>query len=158
MNKKSKFIDYPSLLKECYLALIRKTLEKVSEYGLNDGHHFYITFVTNYTGNKIPEYLIKEYPKTMVIVLENEFWDLEILEKYFYVSLKFRGKEEKLKIFFYSITSFVDPSVSFNLSLSNNSIGKKSSNRDVKKPPKRNKKYNKKKKYDNIILFKPNKK
>ena len=78
---------------------------------------FYITFDTTYTKNKIPEYLKKDYPKTMMIVIENEFWNLKVVQEYFSVDLKFKGKIDRLKINFSSLKTFVDPSVSFTLNL-----------------------------------------
>ena len=53
----------------------------------------------------------------MMIVIENEYWNLKVFDDYFLVDLKFKGKIEKLKIMFASLLSFVDPSVSFNLNL-----------------------------------------
>ena len=48
-----KFLDYTVLIKENLLNVIRHALEKTSEYGLSDSHHFYITFDTNFSKNKI---------------------------------------------------------------------------------------------------------
>ena len=53
----------------------------------------------------------------MMIVIENEYWNLKVADDHFLVDLKFKGKIEKLKIMFASLLSFVDPSVSFNLNL-----------------------------------------
>ena len=72
MIKKNKFLDYGSLIKNNLLNVVKYALEKTSQYGLSDGHHFFITFKTKFKGNEIPEYLIKEYPDNMVIVIENE--------------------------------------------------------------------------------------
>ena len=65
MTKKIKFLDYTSLIKKNLLNVIKHALEKASEYGLSDGHHFYITFDTNYSKNKLPEYLRIDYPKNV---------------------------------------------------------------------------------------------
>ena len=97
--------------------LLNMRLKKTSEYGISNGHHFYITFDTTNPKNQIPEYLKKDYPKTMMIVIENEFWNLKVEQEYFSVDLKFKGKIDHLKINFSSLKTFVDPSVSFTLNL-----------------------------------------
>lgn len=117
MKKKEIFLDYKSLIKSSLISVVKHALRKTSEYGLSDSHHFYITFDTTYSKNKMPEYLKKDYPKTMMIVIENEFWNLKVDQEYFSVDLKFKGKIDHLKIYFSSIKNFVDPSVSFTLNL-----------------------------------------
>ena len=117
MNKKDIFLDYKSLIKSSLIDVIKHALKKTSEYGISNGHHFYITFDTTNTENQIPEYLKKDYPKTMMIVIENEFWNLKVEQEYFSVDLKFKGKVDHLRINFSSLKTFVDPSVSFTLNL-----------------------------------------
>ena len=113
MEKKNKFLDYASLIKDSLINVIKHALEKTSEYGLSDGHHFYITFSTKSKENIIPEYLLKDYPENMIIVIENEYWNLKTMDNFFSVDLKFKGKIETLKISYPSIINFVDPSVPF---------------------------------------------
>ena len=151
MNKKNKFLDYGFLIKTNLLNVVKYALEKTSQYGLSDGHHFFITFKTNFKGNQIPQYLIKEYPENMIIVIENEYWNLKFFEDYFLIDLKFKGKIETLKILFSSIKNFVDPSVSFNLNL--DVVDKKKSYSDTEKREKSNQLENK----SNIIFLNPNK-
>ena len=117
MNKKDIFLDYKSLIKSSLIDVIKHALKKTSEYGISNGHHFYITFDTTNPKNQIPEYLKKDYPKTMMIVIENEFWNLKVEQEYFSVDLKFKGKVDHLRINFSSLKTFVDPSVSFTLNL-----------------------------------------
>tara|TARA_S200000501_G_scaffold340319_1_gene348790 strand:+ start:172 stop:636 length:465 start_codon:yes stop_codon:yes gene_type:complete len=117
MNKKINFLDYNKLIRENLLNVVKQALSKSADYGLSDGHHFYITLLTKFKGNVLPEYLAKEYPDNMMIVIENEYWNLKVKENCFFVDLKFKGKIETLKIMFQSLLSFVDPSVSFNLNL-----------------------------------------
>ncbi len=151
MKKKEIFLDYKNLIKSSLIEVIKHALKKTSEYGLSNGHHFYITFDTTHTKNKIPEYLKKDYPKTMMIVIENEFWNLKVDQEYFSVELKFKGEIDHLKINFSSIKTFVDPSVSFTLNLD-------IQDKDVSKKPKvKLKKINKKQleNKSNIIFLKP---
>ena len=151
MKKKDIFLDYKSLIRSSLIEVIKHALKKTSEYGISNGHHFYITFDTTHAKNGIPEYLKKEYPKTMMIVIENEFWNLKVDQEYFAVDLKFKGKIDHLKIYFSSLKTFVDPSVSFtlNLDLEDKIISKKPEikQKDLKKKQLENK--------SNIIFLKP---
>ena len=61
MKKKEIFLDYKSLIKSSLIEVIKYALKKTSEYGISNGHHFYITFDTTYSKNNIPEYLKKDY-------------------------------------------------------------------------------------------------
>ena len=133
MKKKEKFLDYKGLIKKSLISVIKHALEKTTQYGLTDNHHFYITFNTTYSKNVMPKYLNDDYPETMMIVIENEFWNLKVFDEYFLIDLKFKGKVEHLKIFFASLKSFVDPSVSFTLNLE---IDEKKDSKKISKPKK----------------------
>ncbi len=153
MSKETKFLDYNSLIRENLLNVVKQALHKTSDYGLSDGHHFYITFSTKYKENILPKYLYKEYPENMMIVIENEYWNLKVADDHFLVDLKFKGKIEKLKIMFASLLCFVDPSVSFNLNLDvirSDKVKSKSKRIQQKQKIKLENK-------SNIIYFKPNK-
>ena len=153
MSKKIKFLDYNTLIRDNLLNVVKQALSKTADYGLSDGHHFYITFTTKFKENTLPSYLTKDYPDNMMIVIENEFWNLKVFDTYFLIDLKFKGKIETLKIMFGSLISFVDPSVSFNLNL--DLIG-------IKKPISKTKKIQQRKKVrlenkSNIIYLDPKK-
>ena len=154
MKDKEKFLDYPNLIKSNLLNVIKYALKKTSEYGLSDEHHFYITFKTNFEKNVIPEYLKNDYPDTMMIVIENEYWNLKIYEDYFSIDLKFKGKIETLCIYFSSLKTFVDPSVSFTLNLD---IEERShlKEKEVKKTKQKKPQIENK---SNVIFLKPNSK
>jgi uncharacterized protein len=64
---------------------------------------------------ELPDHLVTQYPDEMTIVLEHQFWDLEVQEDRFLVTLNFRSKSERLVIPFEAITAFADPSVKFGL-------------------------------------------
>jgi hypothetical protein len=51
----------------------------------------------------------------MTIVLQHQFWGLEVGEDGFAVTLSFGGKHERLVVPYRSIVSFADPSVKFGL-------------------------------------------
>jgi len=93
----------------------REILARVAQEGPPGAHHFYIGFATQAPGVVIPEHLRDRYPEEMTIVLQHRFWDLEVGEEAFSVSLSFQKQLERLTIPFAAIRSFADPSVNFML-------------------------------------------
>jgi len=95
--------------------VVREALARAASSGLPGAHHFYITFRTGFPGAALPDSLVKQFPEDMTIVLEHQFWDLEVEETKFAVTLSFKGKPERLIVPFGAITGFADPSVKFAL-------------------------------------------
>ena len=108
-------INYEDIIKDSLKNAIKKVLLDVSLKGLPGNHHFYISFITSFTGVKIAEWMIKDYPNKMTIVIQNWYENLNIDDKCFSIVLNFKNKPEKLTIPFDSIISFSDPSVNFSL-------------------------------------------
>ena len=108
-------INYEEIIKDSLKNAIKKLLLNVSLKGLPGDHHFYISFITNFPGVKIAEWMIKDYPNEMTIVIQNWFENLHVDDKGFSIVLNFKNKPEKLTIPFGSILSFSDPSVNFSL-------------------------------------------
>jgi uncharacterized protein len=95
--------------------VVREALARTASSGLPGAHHFYITFRTRFAGLAIPDHLSQQYPDEMTVVLEHQFWDLEVSEQCFSVTLSFQNKPERLTIPFDAITAFADPAVKFGL-------------------------------------------
>lgn len=114
MTKKTK-IDYEIMVQDALRTVMREALTIVSRSGLPSNHHMYISFHTKFPGVDLPGYLLEEYPEEITIVLQYEFWDLEVEKDRFHVTLCFNDVHERLTIPFASISSFVDPSVKFGL-------------------------------------------
>ena len=108
-------INYEEIIKNSLKEAIKKLLQNVSLKGLPGDHHFYISFITNFPGVKIAEWMMKDYPNEMTIVIQNWFENLHVDDKSFSIVLNFKNKPEKLTIPFESILSFSDPSVNFSL-------------------------------------------
>lgn len=106
-------LPYGEWLEQAYQSVMLKALEYVSEHGLPDKHHFYITFRTEYPGVELPQSLKKKYPEEMTIVLQHQFHNLVVdrKKKLVSVELAFGGVRTKLTIPFTAITGFVDPTV-----------------------------------------------
>ena len=105
-----------------------------SRDGLPGDHHFYIGFRTTASGVVLPPQLLAKYPEEMTIVLQHQFWDLEVGDEAFSVTLSFSSRSERLTIPFAAITSFADPSVKFGLQFAGASGG---SGRSERAPPQR---------------------
>lgn len=106
---------YDLMVETALRGVVRDALRRAAERGLPGNHHFYITFKTRAPGVHIPEYLVERYPDEMTIVLQFQFWDLEIDEEKFSVTLSFNDVREPLTIPFEALTGFADPSVQFGL-------------------------------------------
>ena len=110
-----EFIDYGRLIDESMRDIVRKTLKLIEEKGLKGEHHFFITFQTRHDGVMISDKLVEKYPDEMTIILQHQFWDLEVDQERFNVVLSFDNVKESLSIPFDALTSFADPSVKFGL-------------------------------------------
>ena len=110
------YIQYEALTQAAKRGVMRAALRQVAENGTMPGaHHFYITFRTRAPGVKIADYIIQKYPEEMTIVIQHQFWDLEVLPDRFEVVLKFSGVPQHLDIPFSAVTKFIDPSANFGL-------------------------------------------
>lgn len=110
-------IDYPAFLQQAMRDVVRRVLEQVAEHGLPGEHHFVIGFRTDAPGVEIPRFLRDQYPQEMGIILQHQFWSLDVTPEVFSVVLSFGGSRQRLTIPFDALTEFGDPSVSFGLRL-----------------------------------------
>jgi hypothetical protein len=108
-------LRYDLMIEAALRDVVRETLATVGRNGLPGEHHFYITFLTHFPGVEIPEYLKKQYPEEMTIVLQYQFNGLKIDDEAFTVMLSFNNVKERLHIPLEAITTFADPSVNFAL-------------------------------------------
>ena len=109
-------IGYDNLMQEALRGVVRAALTHAAQpKGLPGKHHFYITFRTHGAGVIIPDHLSNRYPDEMTIVLEHQFWDLEVYPDRFRVILKFAGQPHPIVIPLTAVTRFFDPSVKFGL-------------------------------------------
>lgn len=111
------YIGYEALTQAAMRGVVREALRETARNGATPGdHHFYITFRTKAPGVKMAEHLVERFPDEMTIVVQHQFWDLEVYDGYFEVILKFNGVPQHLSIPFAAMTRFVDPAVNFGLS------------------------------------------
>ena len=111
------YIGYEGLTQAAMRGVMREALRAAEANCQTPGeHHFYITFRTRAPGVQIADYLVERFPEDMTIVVQHQFWDLEVHDGHFEIILKFSGVPQHLRIPFAAVTRFVDPSVSFGLS------------------------------------------
>ena len=110
------YIGYDALTQAAMRGVVREALKRArTNGGLPGDHHFYVTFRTKAPGVKIADYLIDKFPEDMTIVIQHQFWDLEVNDGHFEIVLKFAGVPQHLYVPYAAITRFVDPSVNFGL-------------------------------------------
>jgi hypothetical protein len=108
-------LRYDLMIEAALRDVVRETLASVAQNGLPGEHHFYITFLTNYPGVEIPDYLRKQYADEMTIVLQYQFFGMKLEDDCLHVTLSFNNVKERLVVPIESITTFADPSVNFAL-------------------------------------------
>jgi hypothetical protein len=108
-------IRYDILAQNALRGVVRTVMADAAKRGLIGDHHFKISFDTTAPGVRLSARLREQYPREMTIVLQYQFWDLEVTDEAFEVGLSFSGVPERLRVPFEAITGFFDPSVEFGL-------------------------------------------
>jgi uncharacterized protein len=107
--------QYEKMVERALRGVVRDALLRAAREGLRSAHHFYIGFATQMPGVAIPDHLRAKYPDEMSIVLQHQFWDLDVTDDGFSVTLSFQKQLERLVVPFAAVRSFADPSVNFAL-------------------------------------------
>jgi hypothetical protein len=107
--------NYPKMVDAALRGVVRTALQQVRDEGLRGNHHLYVSFLTHFPGVVVADYLREKYPKEMTIVLQHQFWDLEVSDETLDLTLSFNKVPERLIIPFDAMTGFADPSVQFGL-------------------------------------------
>lgn len=108
-------LRYDKMIDVALRGVVKQAVREVAEHGLSGDHHFYLTFRTDYPGVEIPAYLKAQYPDEITIVLQYQFYGLDVNDERIVVTLSFNNKHERLRIPVAAITTFADPSVNFAL-------------------------------------------
>ena len=111
----SDSIHYGLLVDGALRSVVARALEIAARDGLPGDHHFYITFRTDHPGVRMAKALKARYPEDITIVIQNQFWNLEVDEEGFSIGLSFDRMPHELGVPWTAVTSFVDPSVRFGL-------------------------------------------
>jgi hypothetical protein len=108
-------IDYSAILQDALRDAVRRVIEQVAEHGMPGEHHFYIGFRTDFPGVEAPRFLREQYPEEVTIILQHQFWGLEVTPEEFSVLLSFGGSRQRVTVPFAALTAFADPSADFGL-------------------------------------------
>ena len=108
-------IRYDLLTQDALRGVIRRVLTLVQRSGLPGQHHLYIAFDTEAEGVSVSKRLKEQYPEEMTIVLQYQFWDLQVTNDRFDVKLSFGSLPERLVVPFQAVKAFYDPSAQFGL-------------------------------------------
>ena len=106
-------MGYNVMVEEAMRGVVRQALGLAVLEPLPGDHHFYVTFRTDMDGVILPDHLHARYPREMTIVLQHQFWNLEVTEEAIEVDLSFNQKRERLRIPMEALITFADPSVNF---------------------------------------------
>ena len=110
-------LPYEAWAEEALRGVAVRALQYAALEGMPGEHHFYVSFRTDHPGVSIPTRLLAQYPEEMTIVLQHQFWDLNVDEPggKFSVGLSFGGIPSILTVPFAALTAFADPHVQFGL-------------------------------------------
>ena len=140
-------INYSKILKKNMINVLKDVLINIKKNGLQEDHHLYIAFKTNDKKVIIPQWLLDKFPGEMTIVIQYEYWNYDVANDHFTITLSFSDIKTDLMIPFSSVISFADPYANFGLKLiQEKTIIDKNTNKKKKKL--KTKKYSKK---NNVI-------
>jgi hypothetical protein len=108
-------LSYERMVEDALRGVLRQALRITAAQGLPGQHHFYITFDTTAPGVQISDSLKSLHPNEMTIVLQHQFWDLQVFEEHFEITLSFNGVSQRLFVPFAAVTAFADPHAKFGL-------------------------------------------
>lgn len=110
-------IDYKKIVDDAMRSVVRRIISKIKDDGLGEGQHCYITFQTHFPDVILAETMREKYPDEITIVLQHQFWNLQLDEKGFFVDLSFDNKRQTVFVPLKAVTYFLDPSDNFAISL-----------------------------------------
>ena len=117
-------IEYQKILDKNMLNVLKDILVNIRDNGLSGNNHLYITFLTKHREVILPDWIKEKYPQKMTVIVQYEFYDLEINESNFSISLSCNNIKTNLIIGFNAIISFADPSANFGLILQKDKVQK----------------------------------
>ena len=115
-------IRYDILAQDALRGVVRSVLRDAAKHG--SARRASLLHFVRYAadGVRLSPRMLAQYPQEMTIVLQHQFWDLNVTEDGFEVGLSFGGTPERLCIPFAAIKGFFDPSVEFGLQFEEASV------------------------------------
>lgn len=110
-----KMFDYNTVIQRALLGAVADILRAVQKNGLVGDQHLYLTFRTDHPSVTLADYIKRQYPEEITIVLQHRFWELEVHQNSFSVTVEFEDQAERLTVPFSALVELFDPSVPFEL-------------------------------------------
>ena len=119
-HRPESLLPYEAWFEEAQRHVVVRALAHAAAEGLPGEHHFYVSFRTDRPGVSVPTRLLAQYPHEMTIVLQHQFWDMQVdeAEGWFSVGLSFGGVPSTLRVPFSAITAFADPYIQYGVRFS----------------------------------------
>ena len=116
-QRPDSLLPYETWIEQALRHVVAQAIEHVAVRGLPGGHHFYLTFRTDYPGVELPPRVRAQYPQDMTIVLQHQFWDLgfDRESQTIQVGLSFGGVPSRLIIPLSAVVEFADPHIRYGL-------------------------------------------
>jgi hypothetical protein len=116
-ERPESLLPYERWIEQALRQVVAQAVEHAAAEGLPGGHHFYITFRTDFPGVSIPQRVRAQYPQEMTIVLQHQFWDLayDRESRTITVGLSFGGVPSTLSIPLDAVVEFADPFIRYGL-------------------------------------------
>ena len=108
-------LSYERMVEDALRGVLRQALKITQSQGLPGSHHFYVTFDTTHPEVRMADSLRAMHPSEMTIVLQHQFWDLQVEDESFDITLSFSGVRQHLHVPFSAVTAFADPHAKFGL-------------------------------------------
>jgi len=110
-------IPYERWTDDALREVVLRALELAAREGMPGEHHYYLTFLTDHPGTKVPGHLKARFPQEMTIVLQHQFEALQVdrVGNQFSVRLYFGGVPSTLVVPMAALTGFADPTVRYGL-------------------------------------------
>lgn len=108
-------LDYHRMVQTALRSVLREALEVAAGEGLPGDHHFYVSFRTQAPGVVVPSFLRDRYPEEVTIVIQHQYWELDVEDDGFGVTLAFDGSRQRVAVPWEAVTAFIDPVAEFAL-------------------------------------------
>lgn len=108
-------LDYHHMVQKALRRVLREALEVAATEGLPGEHHFYVSFRTRAPGVVVPAFLAERYPEEVTVVIQHQYWELDVGDEGFGVTLAFDAARQRVAVPWEAVTAFIDPAAEFAL-------------------------------------------